>query len=159
MRAGARGCAVDLQTVLQGLGAAADHRPAFSQDVLHDVRGPQGPLDALCALRRAGKTGAVSDAEAVERLARSPHGVGAASDPVPPLLRTVEVGPRTRARAQRVVHQVVQVRAPSGVPLFLPEGCKESTTVLLPPYGPWVQPARQRAHGPAPHPRWRPWSA
>jgi hypothetical protein len=27
---------------------------------------------------------------------------------------------------------------------------------LLTPYGPWVQPARQRAQGPAPTPRWRP---
>jgi IS1 family transposase len=108
------------------------------------------------ALLSAVKTGEVSAAEAVERLARSPHWVWAAIDPVTKLLLTVDVGDRTRAMAQRVVHQVVQVMAPGWVPLFLTDGFKEYTTALLTHYGQWVQPARQRAQGPAPKPRWMP---
>ena len=46
--------------------------------------------------------------------------------------------------------------APGCVPLFLIDGFKESTTALLTHYGQWVQPARQRAQGPAPKPRWMP---
>src|SRR5438128_9968655 len=132
------------------------HATAFSQYFLHDVRVTQVQLDELFALLRAVKTGEVSAAEAVERLARSPHWVWAAIDPVTKLLLTVDVGDRTRAMAQRVVHQVVQVLAPGCVPLFLTDGFKEYTTALLTHYGQWVQPARQRAQGPAPKPRWMP---
>jgi len=55
-----------------------------------------------------------------------------------------------------VVHQVVQVLAPGCVPLFLTDGFKEYTTALLTHDGQWVQPARRRAQGPMPKPRWRP---
>jgi hypothetical protein len=48
------------------------------------------------------------------------------------------------------------VLAPGCVPLFLTDGFKEYTTALLTHYGQWVQPARQRAQGPAPKPRWMP---
>jgi IS1 family transposase len=113
-------------------------------------------LDELFALLSAVKTGEVSAAEAVERLSRSPHWVWAAIDPVSKLLLTVDVGDRTRAMAQRVVHQVVQVLAPGCVPLFLTDGFKEYTTALLTHYGQWVKPARQRTQGPAPKPRWMP---
>jgi hypothetical protein len=58
--------------------------------------------------------------------------------------------------AQHVVHQVVQVLAPGCMPLFLTDGFKEYTTALLTHDGQWVQPARQRAQGPAPTPRWMP---
>src|SRR5207249_45179 len=101
-------------------------------------------------------TGEVSEAEAVERLSRSPHWVWAAIDPVTKLLLTVDVGDRTLAMAQRVVHQVVQVLAPDCVPMFLTDGFKEYATALLTHYGQWVQPARQRVQGPAPQPRWMP---
>ena len=87
----------------------ADHATAFSQYFLHDVRVTQVQLDALFALLSAVKTGEVSAAEAVARLSRSPHGVWAALDPVTTLLLTVDVGDRTLAMAQRVVHQVVQI--------------------------------------------------
>jgi len=119
---------------------------------LHDVHVTQVQLDELFALLRAVKTGEVSAAEAVERLSRSPHGVWAAIDPVTKLLLTVAVGDRTLALAQQVVHQVVQVLAPGCMPLFLTDGFKEYTTALLTHYGQWVQPARQRAQGPAPRP-------
>jgi hypothetical protein len=42
---------------------------------------------------------------------------------------------------------------------LLTDGFKEYTTALLTHYGQWVQPARQRAQGPAPKPRWMPWPA
>ena len=113
-------------------------------------------LDELFALLSAVKTGEVSEAEAVERLSRSPHWVWAAIDPVTKLLLTVDVGDRTLAMAQRVVHQVVQVLAPDCVPLFLTDGFKAYATALLTHYGQWVQLARQRAQGPAPQPRWMP---
>src|SRR6266446_8884276 len=107
-------------------------------------------------LLRAVKTGEVSEAEAVERLSRSPHWVWAAIDPVTKLLLPVAVGDRTLALAQHIVHQVVQVLAPGWMPLFLTDGFTEYTTALLMHDGQWVQPARQRAQGPAPKPRWMP---
>jgi IS1 family transposase len=155
-RAVARVCEVDPNTVLQWLVEVADHAAAFTQYFLHDVRVTQAQLDELFALLSAVKTGAVSAAEAVTRLSRAPHWVWTAIDPVTKLLLTVDVGERTRAMAQRVVHQVVQVLAPGCVPLFVTDGFKEYTTALLTHYGQWVQPARQRAQGPAPKPRWMP---
>jgi hypothetical protein len=147
---------VDPNTVLQWLVEAADHLQAFSQYVLHDVHVTQVQLDELYALLSAVKTGEVSDAEAIERLSRSPHWVWVALDPVTKLLLTLDVGDRTLAIAQRVVHQVVQVLTPGCVPLFLTDGFKEYTTALLTHYGQWVQPARRHATGPAPKPRWMP---
>src|SRR6266705_3633489 len=77
-------------------------------------------------------------------------------DPQSKLLLTIEVGERSLAMAQRVVHQVVQVLAPGCVPLFLTDGLKEYATALLTHYGQWVQPERRQATGPAPKPRWMP---
>ena len=79
-----------------------------------------------------------------------------AIDPVTKLLLALDVGDRTLAMAQRVVHQVVQVLAPGCVPLFLTDGFKEYATALLTHYGQWVQPARRQATGPVPKPRWMP---
>ena len=156
IRAVARVFEVDPNTVLAWLVEVADHAAAFSQYFLHDVHVTQVQLDELFALLSAVKTGEVSAAEAVERLSRSPHWVWAAIDPVTKLLLTVDVGDRTLAMAQRVVHQVVQVLALGCVPLFLTDGFKEYTTALLTHYGQWVQPARWRAQGPVPKPRWMP---
>jgi IS1 family transposase len=135
---------------------AAEQLQAFSQYVLHDVRVTQVQLDALSALLRAVKAGEVSEAEAITRLSRSPPWVWAALDPVTTLLLTIDVGDRTRAMAQSVVHQVVQVLAPGWVPLFLTDGFTEYTTALLTHDGQWLQPARRRAQGPMPKPRWMP---
>jgi hypothetical protein len=156
IRAVARVFEVDPNTVLAWLVEVAEHATAFSQYFLHDVHVTQVQLDELFALLSAVKTGEVSEAEAVERLSRSPHWVWAAIDPVTKLLLTVAVGDRTLALAQHVVHQVVQVLAPGCMPLFLTDGFTEYTTALLTHYGQWVQPARQRAQGPAPKPRWMP---
>ncbi len=156
IRAVARVFAVDPDTVLQWLVEAAEHLQAFSQHVLHDVRVTQVQLDALYALLSAVKDGEVSETEALTRLARSPRWVWVAIDPVSKLLLALDVGDRTLAMAQRVVHQMVQVLAPGCVPLFLTDGFKEYATALLTHYGQWVQPARRQATGPMPTPRWLP---
>src|SRR4029434_2210093 len=77
-------------------------------------------------------------------------------DPESKLLLAIDVGHRTLAMAQRVVHQVTQVLAPSCAPLLLTDGFREYLTALLTHYGQWVQPPRRQAQGPAPKPRWRP---
>src|SRR3989454_10721240 len=158
IRAVARVFEVDPNTVRQWLVEAADHLQAFSQYVLHDVHVTQVQLDELYALLSAVKAGEVSDTEAIQYLSRSPHWVWAAIDPVTKLLLTIDVGERTLAMAQWVVHQVVQVLASGCVPLFLTDGFKEYATALLTHYGQWVQPARRQATGPAPKPRWMPLS-
>ena len=82
LRAVARVCEVDPNTVLHWLVEVADHAAAFTQYFLHDVRVTQVQLDELFALLSAVKTGAVSEAEAVTRLSRSPLWVWTAIDPV-----------------------------------------------------------------------------
>src|SRR6266481_5031608 len=156
IRAVARVFEVDPNTVLAWLVEVAEHAAAFSQYFLHDVRVTQVQLDELFALLSAVKTGEVSDAEAIQRLSRSPHWVWAAIDPVTKLLLTIDVGDRTLAMAQRLVHQVAQVFAPGCVPLFLTDGLKDYATALLTHFGSWVQPPRRQAQGPAPKPRWMP---
>src|SRR2546425_1116486 len=156
IRAVARVFEVDPKTVLHWLVEAADHLKVFSQYFLHDVRVTQVQLDELYALLSAVKDGAVSEAAALHRLSRSPHWVWVALDPVTKLLLTLDVGDRTLAMAQRVVHQVVQVLAPGWVPLFLTDGFKEYATALLTHYGQWVQAPRRQTTGPTPKPRWIP---
>ncbi len=155
-RAVARGFAVDPNTVLHWWVEVADHAMAFARYCVPDVRGTQVQLDELFALRSAVKDGEVSAAEAVQRLSRSPHWVWAAIDPESTLLLALHIGDRTLAMAQRLVHQVVEVLAPGCVPLCLTDGFKAYTTALLTHCGPWVQPERRQATGPAPKPRWMP---
>ena len=156
IRAVARVFEVDPNTVLQWLVEATGQLTAFSQYFLHDVHVTQVQLDELFALLSAVKAGEVSEAAAIERLSRSPHWVWTALDPVSKLLLTIDVGDRTLTMAQHVVHQVVQVLAPGGIPLFLTDGFKEYSTALLTHFGQWVQPLRRQAKGPAPKPRWMP---
>jgi len=148
--------AVDPNTVLAWLVGVAEHVAACSQYFLHDLRVTQVQLDELFALLSAVKDGEVSAAEAIERLERSPHWVWAAMDPESKLLLALDVGNRTLALAQRVVHQLVQVLAPDCAPLFLTDGFREYMTALLTHYGYWVQPPRRQDKGPAPKPRWMP---
>ena len=77
-------------------------------------------------------------------------------DPESRLLLAIDVGERTLALAQRVLHQVAQVLAPDCAPLFLTDGFREYMTALLTHYGQWVQPPRRQATGPTPKPRWMP---
>ena len=79
-------------------------------------------LDELFALLSAVKNGAVSEAEAIERLERAPQWVWVAMDPESKLLLAIDVGNRTLAMAQRVVHQVAQVLALDCAHCFSPMG-------------------------------------
>jgi len=72
------------------------------------------------------------------------------------LLLALDVGDRTRAMAQRVVHHVTQVLAPDCTPRFLTDGFREYVTALLTHSGHWMQPSRRQDKGPAPTPRWMP---
>jgi IS1 family transposase len=156
IRGTARVFEVDPNTVLQWLVEAAEQLRAFSRYVLHDVRVKQVQLDELFALLSAVKAGEVSETEALERLERSPQWVWAAMDPESKLVLALDVGNRTLALAQRLVHHVAQVLAPDCAPLFLTDGFKEYLTALLTHYGHWVQSPRRQAQGPAPKPRWMP---
>jgi hypothetical protein len=122
IRAVARVFEADPNTVLGWLVEAADHLEAFSHHFLRDVNVEQAQMDELFALVSAVKEGNVSEAEAITRLSRSPHWVWVAMDPVCKLILAVDVGERTLAMAQRLVHQVTQVLAPHCAPLFLTDG-------------------------------------
>ncbi len=156
IRAVARVFEVDANTVLGWLIEAADHLQAFSRYFLHDVQVNQVQLDELFVLVNAVKAGQVSDAEAIERLSRSPHWVWVALDPESKLLLAIDVGERTLAMAQRLVHRLKQVLAPGRIPLFLTDGFKAYATALLTHCGHWVQPPRRQLTGPAPKLRWMP---
>jgi IS1 family transposase len=156
IRGTARVFEVDPNTVLQWLVEAAEQLQAFSRHVLHDVRVGQVQLDELFALLSAVKDGEVNETEAIERLERAPQWVWVAMDPESKLLLAFDVGDRTLAMAQHVVHAVAQVLAPDCAPLFLTDGFRAYLTALLTHYGHWVQPPRRQAQGPIPRPRWLP---
>jgi hypothetical protein len=105
LRATARVCAVDATTVLPWLGEAAEPLRAFSASFLCDLPLEQLPLDAVYAVLRACKAGESSEEEAITRLERAPSWVWTAMDPTSKWLVVVDVGHRTLAMAQRVVHQ------------------------------------------------------
>jgi IS1 family transposase len=142
--------------VLQWLVEAAEQLRAFSAYFLCDLHLEQLQLDELYAVLRDLKAGAISDDEAIQRLERSPSWVWTAMDPTSKLLVVVDVGSRTLAMAQRVVHRVTQVLAPGCVPLFLTDGLKDYGTALLTHFGYWMQPERRQDKGPRPKPRWMP---
>src|SRR5262249_12297141 len=106
IRGTARVFEVDPNTVLQWLVEAAGQLRAFVQHFLHDLRVHQVQLDEVFALLSAVKAGEVSAAEAIGRLERSPQWVWVAMDPESKRLLTIDVGDRTLAMAQRVVHHV-----------------------------------------------------
>jgi len=76
IRAVARVFEVAPTTVLAWLMEVADHAAAVCRHFLHDVHATQVPLDELFAVLRAVKVGDVSEAEAIQRLSRSPHWAG-----------------------------------------------------------------------------------
>ena len=135
---------------------AAEQLRAFSAYFLCDLHVEQLQLDELYAVLRGLKAGAISDDEAIKRLERSPYWVWTAINPKSKLLLVVDVGNRTLAMAQRVVHQVTQMLAPGCVPLFLTDGLKDYGTALLTHFGQWRQPERRQDKGPRPKPRWMP---
>jgi hypothetical protein len=156
MRATARVCEVDPHTALQWCVEAAEQLQAFSAHVLCDLHGHQLQLGALDAVLRDVKNGEISADKAIERLEQAPHWVWTAMDPESKVLLAIDVGERTLAMAQRVVHHVAPMLATACAPLFLTAGFRAYLTALLTHYGQWVQPPRRQAHGPSPKPRWRP---
>jgi hypothetical protein len=156
IRATARVFEVDANTVLQWLVEAAEQLRAFSAYFLCDLHLEQVQLDELYAVLRALKASEINDDEAIRRLERSPYWVWTAMDPTSKLLVVVDVGCRTLAMAQRVVHQVTRVLAPGCVPLFLTDGLKDYGTALLTHFGFWMHPERRQDKGPMPKPRWMP---
>jgi hypothetical protein len=122
-------------TVLQGLAEAAEQLRALSAYFLCDLPLEQLQLDELYAVLRAFKAGEITDDEALQRLERSPSWVWTAMDPTSKVLVVVDVGCRTLAMAQRVVHQVSQGLAPGCVPLVLTDGLKDYATALLTHFG------------------------
>src|SRR6516165_7506196 len=156
IRATARVFEVDPNTVLQWLVEAAEHLRAFSAYFLCDLHVEQLQLDELYAVLRDLKAGEISHDEAIRRLERSPYWVWTVIDPTSKLLVVVDVGARTLAMAQRVVHQLVEVLALGCVPLFVTDGFKEYRMAILAHFGHWIQPERRQAKGPQPKPRWMP---
>jgi IS1 family transposase len=156
IRATARVFEVAPHTVLQWLVEAAEQLRAFAAYFLCDLHLEQLQLDELYAVLRDLKAGEISDDEAIRRLERSPYWVWTAMDPKSKLLLVVDVGSRTLAMAQRVVHQVTQVLVPDCVPLVLTDGLKDYGTALLTHFGYWMHPERRQDKGPRPKPRWMP---
>jgi IS1 family transposase len=156
IRGTARVFEVDPNTVLHWLVEAADQLRVLSAYFLHDLPLRQEQLDELYAVLSAVKEGKVSEDEAIDRLERSSHWVWTARAPESKLLLAMDVGERTLAMAQRMVHHVAQMVAPDCAPLFLTDGFREYLTALLTHYGQWVQSPRRQATGPLPKPRWMP---
>ena len=156
LRAVARVFEVDPNPVLQWVGEVADQLQAFSHYWLHDLPIGQVQLDELFAVLSAVQVGEGREAETLERRSHSPHWGWVALDPVSKLLLSIDVGERSLAMAQRLVHHAGQVLAPGCIPLFLTDGFREYTTAILTHFGRWVQPPRHTLSGPGPKPRWMP---
>jgi hypothetical protein len=134
IRATARVFEVAPNTVLQWLVEAAEQLRVFSSYFLCDLHLKQLQLDELYAVLRALKAGAISDEEAMKRLERSPSWVWTAIDPQSKLLVVVDIGSRTLAMAQRVVHQVTEVLAPDCGPTVFdrwPQGLRHGPADAL----------------------------
>ena len=156
IRGTARVFEIDPNTVLGWLGEAAEQLKAFSAYFLHELPLNQVQLDELYAVLSAVRDGDMREAEAIERLSRSSHWVWTAIDPESKLLLSVQVGERTVAMAQAVLHQIAQLLAPGCVPLLLSDGSPNDLTAIVTHFGCWVQPPRKQPTGPAPKPRWMP---
>jgi IS1 family transposase len=156
IRGTARVFEVDPNTVLQWLVEAAEQLQAFSAYFLRELQIHQVQLDELYAVLSAVRDGNMGEAEAIDRLSRSPHWVWTAIDPESKLLLNVQSGERTLAMAQVVLHQIAQLLAPGCVPLFLSDGYPNYLTAIVTHFGHWMQPPRRQATGPVPKPRWMP---
>jgi hypothetical protein len=69
---------------------------------------------------------------------------------------SAQAGERSLAMAQAVLHQITELLAPGGVPLFLSDGNPTYLPAIVSHFGRWVQSPRRQAQGPAPKPRWMP---
>ena len=159
IRGPARGVELEPHTVRSWGVEAAEQLQALSADFLHEVLIKQVQRDALSAGRSAVRDGTMSEAEAIERLARAPHWVWTAIAPEPKGPLSVQSGERTLAMAQAMLHHLAQLLAPGGVPLVLSDRYPYYLPAIVTPCGPWVQPPRRPAQGPTPQPRWMPLAA
>src|SRR5215475_7898496 len=153
IRGTARGFEIDPNTVLGWLVEAAEQLYAFSAYFLHELHLNQVQLDELYAVLSAVREGEMSAAEAIERLSRSPHWVWTAIDPETKVLLSIQVGERTLAMAQAILHQIAQLLAPGCVPLFLSDGYPNYLTAIVAHFGHWGQRPRHQATGLTPKPR------
>ena len=87
-------------------------------------------MDELFAWLSAVKEGEVTEAEAIASVALAALGLGR-DGPRVQLILAVDVGDRTLALAQHLVHQVTHVLAPECAPLFLTDGFREYLTALV----------------------------
>ena len=133
-----------------------EHLEAVSRYHLRDIYAAHLQMDDLVALLSAVKEGEISETKAITRRSRSPHWGWTAMDPVSQLIVAGDVGPRTQAMAQRLVHQVTQVWAPDCAPLVLTDGFRQYLTALVTHDGQGIQPERRQAKGPRSKPRWMP---
>src|SRR5215471_5443772 len=104
IRGTARVFEVDPNTVLQWFVEAAEQLRAFTRYFLHDLHLTQVQLDELYAVLSALTDGTLSEEGAIARLERTPQWVWVALDPESKVLLAIDVGNRTLAMAQRVVH-------------------------------------------------------
>ena len=156
IRGTARVFEIDPNTVLQWLVEAAEQLHAFSAYFLHELHLNQIQLDELYAVLSTVRDGEISAAEAIERLSRAPHWVWTAIDPETKVLLSIQVGERTLAMAQAILHQIAQLLTPGCVPLFLSDGYPNYLTAIVAHFGHWVQRPRHQATGLTPKPRWMP---
>jgi IS1 family transposase len=156
IRATARVFEMDPNTVLQWLVEAAEQLQAFTSYFLCDMHVTQLQLDELYAVLRGIKDGEISEADALKRLEPARPWVWTAIDPVSKLLLAIEVGPRTVAMAQRVVHRVSQRLASGCVPAWFSDGFKGYRPAILSHFGLWMHRARRQDKGPWSKPRWMP---
>src|SRR5215470_10636075 len=97
----------------------------------------------LYAVHSVARDGWVNEAEAIERLLRSPHWVWTASDPESDLLLSVQGGDCTLAMAQAVLYQLARLLAPRCVPFFLSDGYPHYLSAIVTHFGHWVQQPRR----------------
>ena len=156
IRGTARGFEMDANTVLHWLMEAAEQLQAFSAYFLHELHLNQVQLDELYAVLSAVRDGEMSEAQAIDHLSTSPRWVWTAIDPESQLMLNAQIGERSPAMAQAMLHQIVELLAPGWVPLFLSDGNPTYLPAIVRHFGSWVQPPHRQAKGPAPKPRWLP---
>jgi hypothetical protein len=156
IRGTARVFEIDANTVLHWLMEVAEQLQAFSAYFLRDVGLHQVQLDELYATLSAVRDGEISEGEAIDHLSTSSRWVWTAVAPESKLLLSAQVGERSQAMAQAVLHQIAQMLAPGCVPLFLSDGNPSYLSAIVRHFGHWVQPPRRPGKGPAPKPRWMP---
>jgi hypothetical protein len=117
MRATVRGCESAPTPVLPWLVEAAAQRRVFSASLRCDRPIHQVQLDEVSAVLRGGSAGESSAQHAIKGLERARQGGWTARAPARQRRVASALRPRPLALAQRVVHDVVQRRAPAWGPL------------------------------------------